>query len=119
MSSLLPTKGRSVTHKPTARNILPPDGFDKPYLGKLTVTLVESEAEVVAQCPKTTFPAKLGCAYQYRQIYPGGPYAECRIIMPKEEIIESWGFSLATIYRHEIGHCNGWPGDHKAARVAP
>ena len=107
-----------VTHPPTGRNLLPPEEYDIPYEGKLVVTLVDSEAEVMKQCPKTNFPAKLGCAFQFRQIYPGGPYAECRIIMPKEEIIESWGFSLATIYRHEIGHCNGWPGDHKAARVA-
>jgi hypothetical protein len=90
-----------------------------PYTGKLSVTLAASERAVAEQCPKTWFPAKLGCAFMLRQRAAGGPYEECRVVLANEEIIESWGFSLATIYRHEIAHCNGWPGDHKGARVAP
>jgi len=25
--------------------------------------------------------------------------------------------SFENILRHEIGHCNGWPGDHRGART--
>jgi hypothetical protein len=108
-----------VTHNPPSRSLLPPDEYDVPYNGRLTVTLVNTERGVAEQCPKTWFPAKLGCAYMLRETTAGGPYEECRLILASEEIIESWGFTLASIYRHEIAHCNGWPNDHKGARVAP
>ncbi len=111
-------KPMRVTHTPPSRQLVPPEQFDGPYKGKLTVTVVDSEAEVMKQCPATVFPAKLGCAWQFRALYTGGPYAECRIILANQAIAESWGFTFATIYRHELGHCNGWAGDHKGARFA-
>ena len=60
-------KPMKITHSPTSRQLVPPAEYDGPYKGKLTVTLLDTEDEVVKQCPATTFPAKLGCAYQFRR----------------------------------------------------
>jgi hypothetical protein len=27
------------------------------------------------------------------------------------------GLSYEIVLRHEVGHCNGWPGDHPGMRV--
>ena len=114
---LRPDHKMKVTHGPIDRRIVPPAAFDGPYKGNLQVTIVESEADVMKQCPVTSYPAKLGCAHRRGQIGPDGPFAECHIVIANEATTESWGFTLATIYRHELAHCNGWPGDHKGARL--
>jgi hypothetical protein len=40
----------------------------------------------------------------------------CKIIIAADAIIRMNGFDPDLVYRHEIGHCHGWPADHKGAR---
>jgi hypothetical protein len=37
--------------------------------------------------------------------------------MAPDDVITKAGFPPELIKRHEIAHCNGWPGDHRDARV--
>ena len=51
----------------------------------------------------------IACARPYGSI--------CKIYIVADEIIlELWGHRYEDVLRHEIGHCNGWPQDQKAAR---
>ena len=33
-----------------------------------------------------------------------------------DKVLKAAGSSYAIVLRHELGHCNGWSGDHKKAR---
>jgi hypothetical protein len=39
----------------------------------------------------------------------------CHILIAPLKELQKSGYTLDTIRRHEIGHCNGWPGDHPGA----
>lgn len=93
------------------RRVLPPIEHDHPYAGKLKLIRVKTEKEVSALCPATTFRYKLGCAYPATQ--------SCRVIIVGDGVLEKAGYTYETVLRHELGHCNGWGGDHWGARVAP
>ncbi len=100
------------------RRVVPPVEFDRPYSGWLKVERVKTEEDVVRVCPKTWFPIKLGCSYQYGARGKEG-YDHCKIIVVADEVIKKAGYTPELVYRHEIGHCNGWPADHNGARIAP
>jgi hypothetical protein len=104
--------------KAASRQILPPVEYDRPYPGQLVVTRVATEREVVNLCPKTAFPQKLGCSYMKDRM-PDGSWAKCFVIMVADDIIAAAGFTPEIVSRHELGHCNGWAGDHWGARFAP
>jgi hypothetical protein len=86
--------------------ILPPAEFDKPYKGKLQIVKVDDYAIVHSICQndytKSRRVSAFACAIHTARY--------CLILLgptvwDNEEIL-----------RHEIGHCNGWPQDHRAAR---
>src|SRR5262245_25778486 len=83
---------------------LPPLEYDHPYKGKLDVIVVETAKEVRDACylVKWTpeFPA-IACSIVNSD--------HCTIIRRAEDYIKSRGYTLDTVMRHEIGHCNGWP----------
>jgi hypothetical protein len=89
--------------------ILPPPEYDKPFTGKLTEIRVPPET-MRAICPKTIFPLTLACAYPTRD------QSECLIIMLSDELIKAAGWTPEIVRRHEVGHCNGFPADHRGAR---
>lgn len=88
--------------------ILPPKQYDHPYTeGTLTIEEVDSVPELLAVC-KLKQARALGCAF---------PRAgSCRIVLVRESVIKSYNWTRALMLRHEIGHCNGWPGDHPGVR---
>ena len=47
----------------------------------------------------------LGCAIRTKK--------SCLVIYAPDEEIIRFGLSFDIIHRHEIAHCNGWPGDHR------
>lgn len=87
---------------------LPPAEFDKPYQGQLQMIVVPP-LEVHFQCTGSRQPIfgqwVGGCA----QPHEGG----CTIIMPSHGPSKEY---LQRLYRHERGHCNGWPADHPNPR---
>jgi hypothetical protein len=99
----------ALTYPARAQNVIPPVEYDHPYTGKLTIFRSSSQAEIKAKCPPSSFPYHLGC---------GGPKAggECHILMADDETIRKHGWTPEIVLRHEIGHCNGWPANHKGAR---
>jgi hypothetical protein len=101
------------------RRVVPPIEFDHAYAGWLKVERVKTEDDVVKVCPKTWFPIKLGCSYQYGARAKDGSWETCKIVMVADEVIKKVGHTPENVYRHEIGHCNGWPPDHTGARIAP
>src|SRR5262245_10713988 len=89
---------------------LPPVEYDQPCKGRLGVITVGPEF-MNRICPRTSFPVTLGCAFVGKD--------ECWIVLAEDATIESYGWTTEIVKRHEIGHCNGWPGDHRGARLAP
>jgi len=49
-------------------------------------------------------PNMLACSMQNSR--------SCLIIMVNDEIMRRRGWNTGLLLRHEIGHCNGWPGTH-------
>jgi hypothetical protein len=89
--------------------VLPPPEYDKPFTGKLTEIRVPPET-MRAICLKTIFPLTLACAY------PTTDQSECLIIMLSDEMLKAAGWTPEIVRRNEIGHCNGFPADHRGAR---
>ena len=77
----------------------PPARFDHPYRGKVRII---DHPDSVAACRRHGVAAD-ACSW----IAPGRD-RECAIIVP-------FGVSSrtrASVVRHEVGHCNGWPAGH-------
>jgi hypothetical protein len=104
--AMMTTAASAQTALPT---VLPPVEFDRPFEGVLMMQRLEDEATVRRVCPSSNLGVALGCAYRHRE--------GCLIIMVPDEVIRSYKLSPETVLRHEIGHCHGWPADHKGARV--
>jgi hypothetical protein len=88
--------------------VLPPLEFDHPFKGKLVIKSTSSPTEIKMSCDASTFSYQLGCALRRND--------GCYILMRDETYIRQTGWTTEIVFRHEIGHCNGWPGDHRGAR---
>jgi hypothetical protein len=93
--------------QPGAR-VLPPEEFDREYKPALIFRLKTVE-EVRDRC-KTPFKIGFGCAFVTK------PEGVCIINLVINPVLEANGLDPAIVLRHEMGHCNGWPNDHKGAR---
>jgi hypothetical protein len=60
-------------------------------------------------CPNVHFD--LGVALACALVEPD----RCRVILAPEADVKAFGLPIDLIMRHEIAHCNGWPGDHEGA----
>jgi hypothetical protein len=81
--------------------LLPPPGYDHPYAGKLTVVVTKDANEAHWMCKNDKHYA---CAYR--------DATSCTIYISPDAVIEALGASPERVRLHEIGHCNGWPGNH-------
>jgi hypothetical protein len=92
--------------------LVPPAQYDKPYTGRLTVDTVPTQRALAEICPiaAARTPNLIGCAMR---AHDG---SHCRIVLVAEGVVVALGSSRARIMRHEIAHCNGWPGDHPGGR---
>jgi hypothetical protein len=90
--------------------VLPPPEYDHPYTkGQLTVVTAKDQQEVRDKCQRQLQPGRGARLLHSR------PARVPRGSAPDDEIKRA-GFVPDLIKRHEIGHCNGWPADHKGAR---
>jgi hypothetical protein len=48
------------------------------------------------------------------QAHPNGG---CHVIMLPDDVIRATGWTTGLLLRHELAHCNGWPGDHPNIRA--
>ena len=98
------------------RNVLPPLKYDRPYTGELVVMRIASQKDMTLMCPPTTFRLK-ACAQHTLTKRPDGSWTKCNILLPPDSVIIAAGYSVDAVYRHELGHCNGWGDEHKGARM--
>jgi hypothetical protein len=90
---------------------LPPVEYDKPYTGKLTIRRLATEEGVFATCLKAG-EKKFACAAQPAD----NSHSYCNIYIANDNILKKFHYHYAFVLRHELGHCNGWSGDHKGGR---
>ena len=94
----------------------PPPEYDIPYTGVLIIQHLPIE-QVHKLCwdkflactlPISTDPNGRGA-----QITMNGNRAGCLIVMPTDDYIKQHtAQDPSETLRHELAHCNGWPGDH-------
>ena len=64
----------------------------------------------------STWPVAIFCVFtlpQPRDVTK----VDCTIHIVDDKVIRAAGYEPDVIRRHEIGHCNGWPADHRGARA--
>jgi hypothetical protein len=86
---------------------LPPPEYDHPYTGKLTVLKEPNYAFIRYVCADT--PNPVACSFRTYDTASGETLSCLILLGPK-----TWDDERAL--RHEMGHCNGWSGDHPGAR---
>jgi hypothetical protein len=79
----------------------PPLAYDHAYKGELKIFL-GTAAEVKERCAPYSGGLRVhACAFSLDH------YTKCQIHINYET-----RYDVASIIRHEIGHCNGWPRNH-------
>ena len=95
------------------RENTPPSEYNRPYTGNLTIERVDDPAALLesGHCPDSKNP--IGCARWAKDL------SWCRVYIVSDAYIKKHsdrmkilGASYESILRHEMAHCNGWPGDH-------
>lgn len=95
--------------KPKPYFIFPPAHYDRYYEGDLTIKIVNNLEDLYAACDIRNEPRLLACSMHTS--------TACLIIMVRDEIMRARGSTTGLLLRHEIGHCNGWGGDHAGERA--
>jgi hypothetical protein len=84
--------------------LLPPIEYDHPLMGVVTLFRLD-RAGVLERC---MIPKAWGCAHLKD--------TTCEITVGHDDMLVSQYNNVQVpwqlIYRHEIGHCNGWPASH-------
>jgi hypothetical protein len=98
------------TPPPTAKMVrLPPLQYDVAYVGKLEILRYVSIEELRTVCWTRDHESRaVACAERKDH--------SCTIHLGANEILIATGHTFASIMRHELGHCNGWSGNHEQAR---
>ena len=85
--------------------LMPPKFWDHPFGGELIEKIVTME-DMNRMCrPRRNY-----------QIIPHGcsnpQFTKCTIWILESAVLQKSGILIDVVRRHEIAHCNGWPGDH-------
>ena len=91
------------------RVALPPVEYDHEYTGKLTVLKEPTYVFIRHVCADT--PNPIACSFRTYDS-ASGETISCLIMLGPD----TWSDERAM--RHEMAHCNGWPGDHPGARYS-
>jgi hypothetical protein len=87
---------------------LPPAKYDGPYRGgQLVVTKWNDYSLIQQVCGDT--PNAVACSYRTYDANTG-KLISCLIMLGPA------AHNNERVLRHEIGHCNGWSGDHEGGR---
>jgi hypothetical protein len=117
LASIIPTSAQQHLYPPGTQRVFPPAEFDHGYTDGPVIMIKMSDAKAFKTiCPHSLFngikyPA-VGCAYMLNKA--------CIVIMASKDVASRMGLNTHkddTGIRHEIAHCNGWPGDHPGART--
>jgi hypothetical protein len=116
-------KVKSLSPREARKYILPPVRFDKSPFDDIDITeqVVGSRAEIRKRCPDVKFEPgfDLACSRILRFYAATGTVTKvfCTIHIVGDKVIRAAGYEPDDIRRHEIGHCHGWPADHRGARA--
>jgi len=101
-----------VVVSPPFRILLPPPQYDHVFMGQLTIKMLTSTEEMSRVCNKPPDTGTIGCSVH--------PYSRerCTIYLMEDSYLKQRGWNTGDLLRHEIAHCNGWPGDHPGWRYA-
>jgi hypothetical protein len=96
-----------------AYKIFPPVEYDHDYEGDLTIRIVDTLEELYAVCKldRASTPYLLACSWHNDK--------SCLVVMVKDEVMRTRGYTTGLLFRHERGHCNGWSKDHENERTLP
>jgi hypothetical protein len=86
---------------------LPPVEFDHPYSGEVVITKWNDYTLLRSICKDV--PTALGCSLRTYNGATGAPISCLIMLGPAIHNDER-------ALRHEMAHCNGWPGNHENAR---
>jgi hypothetical protein len=93
----------SAAHADTTRpSLLPPTEFDRPFDGTTVVERVDNLIDLKRAC--YMLEGSVGCAHSSE--------GHCRITMMPDHYYRLHLMDPMDVFRHEMGHCNGWPGNH-------
>ena len=112
-----PDRDRVEATKRMIWTFRPPPEYDHPFTGSLLLRKLDS-AEFETVCPRWTLActhrvAKIKCfATQCTGTDEEVAASLCIVVMRSDDTLKERGVEPDEVYRHEIGHCNGWPGDH-------
>jgi hypothetical protein len=82
--------------------LLPPAEYDHDYDGELLLVRMAAE-DISIVCKRALAPGQtltLGCSQSIGR--------SCRVMIAKDEELKQHGLDYDIVYRHEVGHCNGW-----------
>jgi hypothetical protein len=94
---------------------LPPVEFDDLPRVPVEIARPKDQAAMHAHCDpmvpalKSQFVLGCGCGRRYQD-------GVCRVVIASDQDIARTSTSFEIVYRHEIGHCNGWPASHPGMR---
>ena len=103
-----PTKGSRI--RDNNHKILPPVEYDKPFAGTLIENTARTMQDMADWCALHPPREVLGCAFRFQNSKDEEP--RCRIFIAPASELKQRGLTVDAVRRHEIGHCNGWPGSH-------
>ena len=93
--------------------LLPPQEFDYDPPYTTNITRYTGMDDLVKSCGRPVGTRILGCG--------GNRFVDghlvCQIHIIIDESLHRYGMTYAKVLRHEMGHCNGWRGDHSGVRV--
>jgi hypothetical protein len=92
---------------PKQYRIFPPAEYDHYYEGDLTIKIVDSLEELHEVC-QLEGDKLLACSTHN--------HSSCIIVLVKDEVMRQRSWTTGMLLRHEMGHCNGWGGDHAGER---
>ena len=93
---------------------LPPAEYDKPYEGELTIRRLATEQEIRNACPKVNWQANFQSHATACSLVPSS--TRCDIFIVNDRALKAVDMNYNVALRHELGHCKGWPGDHKGGK---
>ena len=90
-----------------------------PYQGTLTIWRAKTikDLAVIGQVKE---PGYSGVAFTATMHTKDGLLLPvCDIYIVEDGVLKASHYTLAFVLRHELAHCNGWPGNHPGARKVP
>ena len=101
----------SIKNKNNDHLHLPPIEYDKPFVGTVIENAAKDMDDMANLCgvDPEAGGKLLGCARKFT--HPTGE-RRCYIYIMPDSYLKQFAVTYDAVRRHEIAHCNGWPGSH-------